>query len=199
MDPNLFFHLAFIVALFGFQGIRAYYFRKAKTLGGEVELIEGDRHPLTVLRKLIALPILLGLFAYVFFPGYLNFAGLALPLWARWLGVGLGLLSLPLIWWVQWALDLNFETHLHLRAEHTLVKHGPYQWVRHPMYTVLFINLLAVFLLSANWLIGGLFLGSFTAIVIMRIDNEEAAMLEKFGEEYRAYMRQTGRFLPKLG
>jgi protein-S-isoprenylcysteine O-methyltransferase Ste14 len=30
------------------------------------------------------------------------------------------------------------------------------------------------------------------------VNTEEQAMLEQFGDEYREYMKQTGRFLPKF-
>jgi protein-S-isoprenylcysteine O-methyltransferase Ste14 len=33
-------------------------------------------------------------------------------------------------------------------------------------------------------------------LTIMRIPKEERMLLEKFGEEYRAYMKRTGRLLP---
>jgi len=131
-------------------------------------------------------------------PGLLAWATVELPEWLQWLGVLLGLASLPLIWWVQEALGSNFSTTLHVRSEHTLVTQGPYRWVRHPMYTVLYMVLLAVFLLTGNWLISGVFLVSMTMIVLFRLGNEEAVMLEKFGEDYRRYMQRTGRFLPRL-
>jgi len=35
-------------------------------------------------------------------------------------------------------------------------------------------------------------------VITLRVDREEAMMIRQFGEEYRAYMRQTGRFLPPL-
>lgn len=56
----------------------------------------------------------------------------------------------------------------------------------------------AVFLLTENWFIGGFFLGALTLIVATRLKREEQVMLEKFGDEYRTYMQQTGRFLPRL-
>jgi protein-S-isoprenylcysteine O-methyltransferase Ste14 len=31
------------------------------------------------------------------------------------------------------------------------------------------------------------------------VRNEEAAMVEKFGDAYRGYMQKTGRFLPRIG
>jgi protein-S-isoprenylcysteine O-methyltransferase Ste14 len=45
----------------------------------------------------------------------------------------------------------------------------------------------------AQWL--GLALG---IIIAQRLKNEEALMVETFGDKYRSYMQQTGRFLPKL-
>jgi protein-S-isoprenylcysteine O-methyltransferase Ste14 len=138
------------------------------------------------------------LLAYMFRPGLLSWAALDLPAWAQWLGVAMGAASLLLIWWVQAALGSNFSTTLHLREEHTLVSHGPYRWVRHPMYTVLYLHLLAIFLLTQNWLIGGFFLSALTIIIATRLAKEEAVMIEKFGEEYQAYMLRSGRFLPRL-
>jgi len=33
--------------------------------------------------------------------------------------------------------------------------------------------------------------------LVARVPQEEQMMLEQFGDEYREYMRRTGRFLPK--
>jgi protein-S-isoprenylcysteine O-methyltransferase Ste14 len=38
---------------------------------------------------------------------------------------------------------------------------------------------------------------AFTAMAA-RTPKEEANLIEKFGDEYREYMKRTGRFLPKL-
>jgi len=37
-----------------------------------------------------------------------------------------------------------------------------------------------------------------SVILINRVDLEEAVMIERFGDEYREYMKRTGRFLPRL-
>ena len=39
---------------------------------------------------------------------------------------------------------------------------------------------------------------AFIAMAI-RTPKEEANLIEKFGDEYRDYMKRTGRFFPKLG
>ncbi len=53
--------------------------------------------------------------------------------------------------------------------------------------------------LSANLLIALLQIGAFTATYLVRVSDEEAMMLDGFGDEYRSYMRRTGRLLPRLG
>ena len=192
----LFFHLVFVAVFLAFSGIRAYYHRTATQARGSVIYKEGSLH--TALRLIIGIPFIVLLLAYMIRPNLLVWAVFPLPIWLQWVGVALGLASLPLIWWIQWALGSNFSTTLHVRAEHTLVMHGPYRWVRHPMYTVLYIFLIAVVLLTANWFIGGFLLTAQTIIIATRLRHEEAVMIEKFGDEYRAYMQRTGRFLPLL-
>lgn len=36
-------------------------------------------------------------------------------------------------------------------------------------------------------------------LLAIRVGREEANLLARFGESYRAYRDRTGRFLPKLG
>ena len=192
---QLFFHLVFIIVFVGFMGIRAFYYRRVQKQAGPAEFKESA---MTRIRRIAGLPFPFLLLAYMLYPALLSFASFGLPIWAQWLGVGLGILSLGLIWWVQAALNLNFSHILHVREQHSLVRHGPYRWVRHPMYTTHFIHGFSILLLTANWLVGGLYLLSFGLIVIFRLRNEEALMLERFGQEYRSYMRSTGRFFPRL-
>ncbi len=50
---------------------------------------------------------------------------------------------------------------------------------------------------SANWLVAP----AVTAGILLfyaRVGKEEAMMLERFGNQYRAYMKTAGRFLPRL-
>jgi len=78
-----------------------------------------------------------------------------------------------------------------------LVTHGPYLWVRHPFYVSVALLILAVFGITSNGfflLAGGVVLG----LIYVRTQKEEELLLSRFGDHYRAYMRRTGRFLPKL-
>lgn len=75
---------------------------------------------------------------------------------------------------------------------------GPYRYVRHPMYTALFHSMWAILLLTRNWLVGGVPLVGLCVIVLLRIQREERAMVDNFGDAYREYMKRTGRFLPRV-
>jgi protein-S-isoprenylcysteine O-methyltransferase Ste14 len=80
-------------------------------------------------------------------------------------------------------------------GEHTLVTHGPYRWVRHPFYDVIFVWILSMSVLIANWLMA--LLGfSALAMMVARTRIEEDKLIERFGDDYRSYMERTGRFLP---
>jgi protein-S-isoprenylcysteine O-methyltransferase Ste14 len=51
--------------------------------------------------------------------------------------------------------------------------------------------------LTANW--GFVVFAVITIIVLIaRVPKEEKMMIEQFGDEYREYVSETGRFLPKL-
>jgi protein-S-isoprenylcysteine O-methyltransferase Ste14 len=75
---------------------------------------------------------------------------------------------------------------------------GPYAWVRHPMYSALFLMGLGWLLLTANWFIGAPLMIGMIVVVFMRVENEEGVLIDLFGDEYREYMQRTGRFLPLL-
>ena len=65
------------------------------------------------------------------------------------------------------------------------------------MYTVHLVYFLAWVLVSANLLL--LINYVLTIIlIVLRIPKEEQMLLDQFGDEYRAYMKRTGRLLPRL-
>jgi len=135
---------------------------------------------------------------YVVAPEQLVWAALPLPAGWQWFGVGMGLLGIFLLLWVHHTLDKYFAMPGVMKEHQSLVTGGPYQWVRHPMYTALFLVTIVYFLISANWFIGVVWIGWIMGTVASMLRDEEAALIEKFGDEYRAYMRRTGRFLPRV-
>jgi len=117
------------------------------------------------------------------------------PDWLRWAGIGLGMTSVGLFAWTHVVLGRFWSTTLQLRRDHRLITAGPYARIRHPMYSAILGWLMSLGLVGANWTAFVLAaLG--TLIVLLRTQGEEKMMLEQFGDEYREYMKRTGRLLP---
>lgn len=193
---ELVFHIIFVIAYLSMIGIRAISARTATRNRDRITFKESALN--MGVRAVIGIGYVVALLVYIVYPRYLDWAIFPVPLWARWLGAVLSLGTIPLLAWVHWALGKNFSTTLHVRDQHTLVTHGPYRWVRHPMYTVLFAFGVGLMLVTANGVVGGPMAVALAGIAALRVSKEEALMIERFGDDYREYMRRTGRFLPRL-
>ncbi|HUE98727.1 MAG TPA: isoprenylcysteine carboxylmethyltransferase family protein [Anaerolineales bacterium] len=136
--------------------------------------------------------------AYIIDPTWLSWASLQLPIWSRWIGAGIALLSFTLLQWAQNTLGKNWSDTPRLIKEQSLVTSGPYQIIRHPIYTAFLLIPGSTFFISANWLVGSAWIGMTILEAASRIDFEENIMLEYFGDQYSEYMKRTGRLLPKL-
>ena len=176
--------------------VRLYYMRRGSESGQTISRTQEERLRLPLLMSFNLLGTIAGV-VYVFAPQRIRWATLPTPAWSRWVGVGLGIISLPLFAWIHHALGKNWSMALVIKEEHTLISSGPFRWVRHPMYSTIFLQSLAFFLLSANWVIGISGLGT-SILCVARVGEEEALMVEEFGDRYWAYMQRTGRFLPPV-
>ena len=117
------------------------------------------------------------------------------PLWLRWAGVVLGITSVGLFAWTHAALGRFWSPYLQLRPGHQLIAHGPYARIRHPMYSAILGWMMSLGLVAANW-IPFAFAALSGLNFMLRMQGEEKMMLQQFGDEYRAYMKRTGRLLP---
>jgi protein-S-isoprenylcysteine O-methyltransferase Ste14 len=195
MNTELVFRLiaiAFIVILFG---ISATFRRRADREAGALRSTEGQRA--VTLVRLFVLVAWLPVLAYFINPDWVAWARLPLPAALRWLGVALAAAALPLGNWVLSSLGNNISPTQATRHGHQLVTHGPYRYVRHPLYSVGMLAYLALALITSLWWI---LVGLLPAVLFLlwRTPREEARLIETFGDEYRAYARRTGRFVPKL-
>jgi protein-S-isoprenylcysteine O-methyltransferase Ste14 len=102
-----------------------------------------------------------------------------------------------LAYWVFQTLGKNITPTVETREKHELVTGGPYRWVRHPLYTDGSSFFVSLSLVAASWFMG---LASVVvlAMLLTRLPKEEEKLIERFGDEYRAYMRRTGRLLPRI-
>lgn len=75
-------------------------------------------------------------------------------------------------------------------------KKGPYQFIRHPIYSVWifsFTGILAMIFYSWGLIASVILIAIIWSWLVQR---EEIDMLNKFGDEYKNYIEQTGQFLP---
>jgi protein-S-isoprenylcysteine O-methyltransferase Ste14 len=141
---------------------------------------------------------MLSLLLWMIYPEPLRFAAFELPAGWRWVGAALFGTGGLLVYWTHRNLGANFSSTLILRDGHELIERGPYRWVRHPMYTSFLVMSAGMLLLSANWVVGGGPLSFLPLLMLVRTPREERMLLACFGDDYRAYMARTGRYLPRL-
>ena len=98
--------------------------------------------------------------------------------------------------WARRHLGRNWSSQVVLKQDHALVRSGPYQRVRHPIYTGILLALLgtAVTIGELRAAVGfALFVLSF----VLKSRTEEQWMRGIF-PEYEQYRRGTGALIPKI-
>jgi protein-S-isoprenylcysteine O-methyltransferase Ste14 len=144
----------------------------------------------------VGIAALIGMLVYMIDPALMAWSSMPLPVWLRWAGAGLGAAGAALVVWAFHSLGRNLTDTVVTRRQHALVAHGPYRWVRHPFYGAVTMLVTANALMAANWFL--LLTGAIALLLIrLRTPIEEAKLIERFGEEYRDYMRRTGAVLPR--
>ncbi len=98
--------------------------------------------------------------------------------------------------WARIVLGGNWSSRVTLKEGHELIQHGPYGFVRHPIYSGLLLMILGTAVLVGH-------VGGFTAVVIcflgfwIKLRQEEALLTKRlFG--YAEYMARTKAFVPFL-
>jgi len=200
MADESFYRILFVALYALFASVRVYYrFVRLKRTGPEKAAKE--RRPFGKAEAVISIAIVgyfgsiilymlnLSLFAWTQIPDY--------PEFGRWFGVFVALTNIPLLAWIHRTLGRQYSPCLQIRESHSLIMVGPYARVRHPMYTVLTGFSLGMALVTANSLVI-----CFAILLIIPFPfvarKEEQMLLETFGDKYREYMEQTGRFFPRI-
>jgi len=180
-----------------FVAHRGFYNRRVRHAAEEI-VEQPHAGPTNRVASLLALPALLSAAVYGLRPAWLSWSAFSLPAWLRSLGLGSALAGFGLLHWSQQTLGQNWSDTPRLVEGQEVVSGGPYRWIRHPIYAAFLLILGSLLPISANWFIGGLWIGMTSLDVSARIRTEEAMLAGQFGEQYEAYARTTGRLLPRL-
>ncbi len=200
MSAETLFRIAFWILLAGVLAMRFYSALKVRQAGERImpdrQAVQREGRGLFAVRVVAGLLLGIWLILYALNPAWTAVLSIPFPGWLRWVGFALGLAGLGFWIWTQVALGKQWSPQLQLRKQHQLITTGPYSRIRHPLYSAMLGYSIGLALLTASW--------AFVALVVVmiawlpvRVAREEQMMIGKFGDEYKAYMRSTGRFFPK--
>lgn len=194
--------MIFVVLYVVFAAIRVYY-RTRPMVRERSE--QGRREGVEIVGRGAVVAVMfsvLGYFAsialYVLSPPWMQWSRLALPMWIRWFGALIGIVCLPSLVWVHQTMGRFYLDRLELKDDHELITSDPFSGINNPMYLV-FCSFAVAMGLVTSYSLNLVF--TFLIIISLNwvVSSEEEMMLKCFGDEYRAYMKSTGRFLPRLG
>lgn len=197
MDVEAGFRGIFLVVFLSSVVISSYYRKRARR-SGDVIPRRAEGPVALLLRMAMALLVAVSFLAYVFAPAWLAWSAWGLPLWLRTAAAVVAVGCLPAIRWMFVSIGDNISETILTKSTHQLVTHGPYRWIRHPLYAFALLELFSLALLASNW-----YLLSFPCIasVVFRwlvIPREEANLIKVFGKDYEDYRRRTGALVPRV-
>jgi protein-S-isoprenylcysteine O-methyltransferase Ste14 len=111
--------------------------------------------------------------------------------------VGLALLTLggALRMAAVFVLGRRFTGLVAIQEGHRLETGGLYRYIRHPSYAGMLLYMAGYVLVFRCWL-GLLLVAGTLAVLLARMNAEEALLESEFGEEYASYRRRTWRLVP---
>ena len=194
---EIFFRISAVIIIISAFSISVYFRRKADKETGETISRKTDGTRMMTIIRIGGFILWMAPITYLINPHWMAWSKIALPTSIRWIGIGAGIVCVPLIYWLFSSIGNNISQTSATRKQHKLITIGPYRWIRHPLYTIGSLTFASFGLIADNWFI---ILLSVLVFVVMavRTPREEANLIEKFGDEYREYMKRTGRFLPRF-
>jgi len=187
------FKIALAALLVVDAGVRLYYQRSYREFKRVVVRHERREKLLYYLVGLGIIPLLFYLFTSLI-------DGFSVPFTneIRWLGAGIITTGNLLFVWSHKSLGKEWSPVLEIRKGHTLITEGPYRFIRHPMYAAIILIGIGVSVLSANWIVSLSYMLPVICMYLVRVSDEEKMMTEYFGNDYREYVKRTGKLVPKL-
>ena len=113
------------------------------------------------------------------------------------LGVALAFAGVAFAIWARRHLGSNWSGTITLKADHELIRTGPYRWIRHPIYTGMLIAVIGT-ALAFGELRGILSFLIILAAFYRKALREERFLTQEFGEKFATHLQNTGMFLPRL-
>jgi len=116
---------------------------------------------------------------------------------SAWIGSTLTACGIALAIWARVHLGANWSANVTIRADHSLVRTGPYARLRHPVYSGLLLAIAGTALAQGEWR-GLLALTIVLVAFSIKAKREEAFLRGEFGAEFNEHAQHAGFFLPRL-
>jgi protein-S-isoprenylcysteine O-methyltransferase Ste14 len=99
--------------------------------------------------------------------------------------------------WARRHLGSNWSARVSIRADHELIRTGPYRRIRHPIYTGMILA--AIGTAGVIGEVRGLLAVIITiAAFYLKAGREERFLTDEFGDRFAEHRRQTRMFVPRL-
>lgn len=115
--------------------------------------------------------------------------------WAAAAGA-VGCLLMTVRCWVEMGRDWSVAI-VEQGESQGLVTTGLFRWVRHPIYALSVLMVVLTAVAVTSWPMAGV-AAAHVVMMNLKARREEQALLGVFGDDYRDYMKTTGRFVPRL-
>lgn len=115
----------------------------------------------------------------------------------NWIGVALAAAGSALLVAMFRALGHNLTDTVETRKAAEFVRRGPYRYIRNPMYTGVLVFTAGLGLALGSYPVA-IFGAAVFAMLAVRTRAEEKFLVARFGARYENYMREVGRFIPRL-
>ena len=197
METEIVFRIILPVLIISFAAHRGYYI-KYHSKPETATVKQRKEGIVSKLAGLLGMAGFISMVAYVVNPNWLAIGSLTFTSWLRRAGVGTAILGFALLQWAQVTLANSWSDTPRMMKEQSLITSGPYRLIRHPIYTAFLLILGSTLFISSNWVIGLCWAGMTIMEIASRIGFEESLMIEYFGDQYREYVKKTGRLFPRL-
>jgi protein-S-isoprenylcysteine O-methyltransferase Ste14 len=111
------------------------------------------------------------------------------------IGLAISFSGAAIACWSRYLLGRNWSATVQLKKEHELITKGPYQFLRHPIYTGILL------LFTGNAIIVGDYRGIIAVLIVFasfwrKLKLEEKWLGEHFGSSYYEYTKKTKAIVP---
>ena len=152
-------------------------------------------------KRSIGRSILGVIWTIIYLFGIFDFARINLDFFVRiFVGIPIILLSFIFIFLSHNSLKKNWSpiTEEKFVRPKKIIKSGIYKRIRHPIYSSIFLMVIGFGILISNWLLWVIPFFSFLILCLIKVPKEEEFLKKEFGDKYKEYLNETGRYFPKI-